>query len=773
MPRIHLSRILCPAFCLALTTTACGDDVLGRIPGTLTSTGTGTTTSVSSSLTPSSGDQSTTGEASTAQETSQGSSSTNGSKSSGSTASESDTQSSAPDYRWLEKPRDARVSAWVKATNEKSRPQLEAQPGFSDLQGKILNLVNAEPQNQLPAFSKVGDNVYSFHRDAANPRGIWRQMSYTDFKNNKANWEPLLNLDAMSETDKQPWTWLSPNCLEPAGERCMLNFVNTATNSGASREFDTVNKTFVRGDTFDLPEGFISTSWIDRDNIYVGANFGPGTTTKSGSPRTVRMLTRGMPLGDAPMVFQGEIDDAFVKVDSITSKGVSRVLATRGISNDERQYYLLDPKTHARTRLGVPSDSTVRFWGPWLICQLGDQDWSVGGETWEAGSVLVADQAAFVAGRGSFTRLFRPSSRRFLKFLETTQGHILVGAMENNKGRMYEWSYSSGTGWNQRMAELPKFGNFQVQALSPDDSEEYFLNYSDFLTPPTLFVGKTGSQSRTVLRSTHLAFDATHLEIQQFFATSNDGTKIPYFQVSKKGLVLDSKNPTIVFGVGGFGVPLTSGYRAGVGLGWLEKGGVFVLANIRGGGEFGPAWHQAALKGERQRSFDDFIAVGEDLVSRKVSSKAHMGAHGDGNGGLVAGVMMTQRPDLWGAIVAQNPILDMERFSVIAGGAPWIAEYGDPANAQDLKYLLEYSPYHQVQSGIAYPPLFLSTRTVNPQLSPAHARKMMARMVDQGHKDLRFYESTNASEQGGASVNERRAYNTAAIYTFFAKHLGL
>lgn len=789
MPRINSGSSLFPSLflsgalsaCGVLALSACGDGpdaekaVGSTSTGTLSGTsslGTGTNSSptgipsgsTSNSVTTSSG---------------AGSSSTGPNPDQTSTSSTSSSSSSSsgtgePDFLWLENPKDPRLSKWIKETNAKSKPALEAQPGFADIRAKILEMVNAEPTNQLPAFSKIGDYVYSFLRNPANPLGLWRRQSYADFQAKKEEWDPLLSVDAIAAAQKQPWAWLGPNCLAPAGDRCMVNLQKPGQAVGVTLEFDTNTKAFVTENRFDLPpESLTQVSWIDADNLYVSANFGPGTTTNSGQPRTVRKLTRGAPLKDAPVIFEVQPTDAYVKVSSIKTGGFTRVLAIRGVKANQQEFFLLDATNHKPTKLDVPADATVGFWGSWMILQLGDKDWSVGGQTWEGGSVLVVDEAAFIGGNREFKRLFTPGPRTQLSSMETVKDHILIGAMENNKGRVYEWSYSEGAGWVQRAAQMPKFGNFMVEAVSHDTSNEYFLTYTDFLTPATMYVATAGNNERSVLRETKASFDATGLEVQQFFAKSKDGTKVPYFQISKQGLELNGKNPTIVFGFGGFNVSLMPGYRAGVGLGWLEKGGVYVLANIRGGGEFGPSWHQAALKANRQRSFDDFIAVGEDLVARKVSSKAHMGVHGDGNGGLVAGVMMTQRPDLWGAVVSQNPILDMQRFHVIPGGASWITEFGNPGRAQDLSYLLKYSPFHQVNAKTVYPPLFLSSRSVNPQVSPAHARKMMAKMMHQGHQNVVFYESTALTEQGGASPAERRAYNAALIFSFFAKHLGL
>lgn len=785
MPRNKNFRVLFPAFCLAMAASACGDDVESPVAGTgsgtasLTGTETGssstgsqetgsTSTGSSGASTDSSGTTSGGGAGSSASGSSPSSSSSTG------TSSSSSSGSSQPDYLWLEDANDPRLTKWIKDTNAASKDALEAQPAFDSVRTDILSMANLEPGNQLLPFSKIGDYAYTFTQSATNPRGIWSRISYQNFVNKTGNWEPLLDLDALAQSETQPWVWLSPNCLAPAGERCMLNLGKEgSTPSGVVREFDTGTKSFVTGSTFDLPAQLTTISWIDKDNVYISGDFGGDTTTNSGKPRTVRKLTRGAQLSDAPVIFEVAKTDSGASVSYLRTGGFKRVLATRALNAKLKEYFLLDPTSHEKTKLEVPQDSTIGFWGPWMICQLGDSDWSVGGETWEAGSVLVIDENAFIGGSRSFERLFAPTERRGITGLETVQNHILISTMENNKGRVTEWSYKAASGWTQREANVPKFGSLKIEAVSHDTSDEYFLSYMDFLTPAKMFVNTAGTNQQSTLLTTNPFFDASNLEIQQFFATSKDGTKIPYFQISKKGIELNSKNPTIVFGIGGFGIALNPTYRPGVGIGWLAKGGVYVVANIRGGGEFGPAWHQAAVKENRQRSFDDFIAVGEHLVSRKVTAKDYLGAHGEGNGGLVAGVMMTQRPDLWGAVVAQNPILDMQRFHLISGGASWITEYGNPGRAADLDYLLKYSPFHQVKKGTEYPPLLLSSRTINPQISPAHARKMMAKMKDQQHTNVFYYESTNDATQGGSTLNEKRAYNAAAIFTFFAKHLGL
>lgn len=806
MRRIEKSRFLFPAVSLsavlALTSSGCGEEPQRAQAGASTTTGsasvTGTVSSAgntqnsSASAASTASDQSNTPESGGGSSTGQGSqegsqtgpkdqdstttpdsTSSQGSAETTSTGEKDTGTTEEKDYLWLEDNKDPRVLKWIKDTNAKSRPVLEAQPNFSDLRARILKMVQGEPNNQLPSFAKIGDDVYNFHQDDAHPRGLWRRMSYADYQRNQSNWELLLDVDALAKRDNQPWYWLAPNCLAPSGDRCMVTLVNESTGKTFTSEYDTRAKRFLTGRTFDIPAGEVTTSWIDKDSIYLAADFGRGTTTKTGMPRTIRKLSRGRRLRTAPVIFEGKASDGFVSVDSIKSGGIHRILATRGITRTNYEYSLLDPKTHAPTKLDVPGDSTVGFWGPWMICQLDAQPWSVGGDKWAPGSVLVIDQAAYVAGSRKFTQLFAAGERSFLSAVESTKDYLLIVSMENNRSRLSKWSYDASSGWSHASADLPEYGSFMVEAVSHETSNEYFLTYTDFLTPPTMYVADAATDKRRVLRETQAMFDASNLEIRQYFATSKDGTEVPYFQISKKGMNLDSKNPTIVFGFGGFGVALTSGYRAGVGIGWLEKGGVYALANIRGGGEFGPAWHEAARKSERQRAFDDFIAVGEDLVARKVTSKAHMGAHGDGNGGLLTGVMMTQRPDLWGAIVSQNPILDMQRFHQIGGGSAWISEFGNPGRAQDLEYLLKYSPLHNVKPNTSYPPLFLSSRSVNAELSPAHARKMMAKMTDQRHSEVVYYESTNRDNPAGTSHEAQRAYNAAAIFSFFAKHLGL
>ncbi|HPU55148.1 MAG TPA: prolyl oligopeptidase family serine peptidase, partial [Verrucomicrobiota bacterium] len=418
-------------------------------------------------------------------------------------------------------------------------------------------------------------------------------------------------------------------------------------------------------------------------------------------------------------------------------------------------------------RIEKPPDVQVGTFGEHLLLRL-RQDWTVGGKTYPAGSLLAANFDAYLKGDRNFAMLFEPSPRKSLDDFTATKNCLILVELENVRSRPYLLRFENGQ-WTRTPLPAPEFGTLSIAGIDPEESDDYFMTVTDFLTPSSLYLCRAGEEGREKLKSLPSFFNADGLEIQQFEATSKDGTRVPYFQVGRKGLRPDGNNPTLLYGYGGFEISLLPNYNAGVGAAWLERGGVYVLANIRGGGEFGPPWHNAARKENRQRAYDDFIAVAEDLIARKVTSPRRLGIQGGSNGGLLMGVMFTQRPDLFGAVVCQVPLLDMRRYHKLLAGPSWMDEYGNPDDPADWEYIRRFSPYHNVAAGKTYPRILFMTSTRDDRVHPGHARKMVAKMKDLGH-DVLYYENIEGGH-GGAANNEQRAYMQALAYTFLWREL--
>jgi prolyl oligopeptidase len=421
-------------------------------------------------------------------------------------------------------------------------------------------------------------------------------------------------------------------------------------------------------------------------------------------------------------------------------------------------------------KIDKPDSANFNVHRDLLLLELRD-DWTVGGKTHPAGSLLASDFDAFMKGERKFDVLFEPSERRSLQGYSATLNYVLVNELDNVKNRVYVLGRKDGKWTREPLPGLPEFGTVTATAVDDEESDDYFMTVADYVTPTSLSLGAVGKGPAEKLKQLPAFFDTTGLVVSQHETASKDGTRIPYFQVSRKTLALDGRNPTLLYGYGGFEISMLPAYSAGVGSAWLEKGGVYVVANIRGGGEFGPKWHQSALKANRNRAYEDFIAVGEDLIRRKVTSTPHLGIQGGSNGGLLMGNMLTMRPDLWGAVVCQVPLLDMRRYHTLLAGASWMDEYGNPDDPKEWAFLQGYSPYHQLKAGVKYPPVLFTTSTRDDRVHPGHARKMMARMSELG-QDVLYYENIEGGH-GGAADNKQAAHMAALAYTFLWQKLGM
>ncbi|MCW5633379.1 MAG: S9 family peptidase [Rubrivivax sp.] len=704
-------------------------------------------------------------------------------------------------WLWLEDVQGERALAWVRERNAESEARLRADPGFDSLRERLREVLDS--REQIPYVARLGPWLYNLWRDAANPRGLWRRTTLDEYRRAQPKWETVLDLDALGRAEGTSWVWGGAAALGPGYRRCLVSLSVGGADATVVREFDLAEKRFVRADenAFVLPEAKSRIDWIDIDTVYVGTDFGPGSLTESGYPRVVRRWRRGTPLADAPTVFEGERSDvsAWVAVDM--TPGFEHTLFGRQIDFYRSKLWLADgPAAKAAAAsprpIDKPDDATLTFWRERVLVEL-RSDWTVAGASWRGGSLLVADAKAYLAGERAFTALFEPTATRSLAGWTTTRRTVIVNVLDNVASRLEEWTWQQGAAgsgrWAKRDVRAPYPGTLAAGALhdpllerdggTDPLAEHYLLNAADFLEPDSLQLGRTGSDERERLKARPRFFDAEGMRAEQRFATSRDGTRVPYFVIWPRGATADGDNPTLLYGYGGFEVSQQPYYSGTQGRAWTTRGGVYVLANIRGGGEFGPAWHQAALKDKRQKSFEDFIAVAEDLVAAKITRPARLAIQGGSNGGLLVAAVMLQRPELFGAVVCQVPLLDMRRYHQLLAGASWMAEYGNPDDPAEWAFLRTYSPYHNVPRapaadgapgtgapGSRLPALLVTTSTRDDRVHPGHARKFVARLRELGHRPL-YWENIEGGH-GGAADNAQRALMMALEYTFLWQALG-
>ncbi len=671
-------------------------------------------------------------------------------------------------WLWLEQIDTDEARAWVDARNAATEAELQADPRFAPLCQRLKGILDSS--DKIPYVGVHGGWCYNFWRDADHVRGVWRRTTLDEYRKNAPDWETVLDLDALALTEDENWVWAGVSWLEPDAARCLVLLSRGGGDARVVREFDLTLPGFV-ADGFTLPEAKSDVSWIDRDTLFVGTDFGPGSLSESGYPRIVKEWKRGTPLAAATTVYEAAPGDMAASGYQDNSPGWERAFVLRQI--DFYTSELFWRRGDRLLRIDKPLDASAFALRDQLVIEL-RSDWAIDGVTYPQGALLATGFDAFVAGSRAFEVLFTPTPMTSLDGVTATRSSLLLTVLDNVKNRIVELRREDGR-WIRREVAVPGIGSLGVSALDSDHSDDYFLTVTDFLHPTTLYLMRSGSDAREPLKAMPAFFDAGPYEVSQHTATSSDGTLVPYFVVAPSGSGAGgsgagASGPTLLYGYGGFEVSLKPFYSGMTGAAWLEQGGTYVLANIRGGGEFGPRWHQAALRQHRQRAFDDFIAVGEDLVARGVATPRQLGIMGGSNGGLLVGAALTQRPDLFGAVVCQVPLLDMRRYHLLLAGASWMGEYGDPDDAEDWAYLARYSPYHNVRPGQRYPRVLFTTSTRDDRVHPAHARKMAARMLDQGH-DVLYWENTEGGHAGAAD-NAQTARMVALTYTFLLRQLG-
>jgi prolyl oligopeptidase len=670
-------------------------------------------------------------------------------------------------YEWLEEVLGDKALEWVKARNAIVQNRMEREESFEKLRSDLLEILDSNAR--IPFVSKRGEYYYNFWRDKTNERGLWRRTTLEEYRKAEPKWEVVLDLDALGKTENENWVWKGASLLRPDYQRALITLSRGGADANITREFDLKTRSFV-ADGFELPESKGSVSWIDIDHLFVSTDFGNGSMTDSGYPRMAKLWKRGTPIEQAKLVYEGKQEDMSVGAVHDDSPGFERNFVTRNIAFYNDELFLVKDSGEL-VKIDAPNTASKSVFKQYLLLELREA-WTLGTKTYPAGSLLVSDFDRFLRGERAFEVLFEPSANTALSSVTTTKDHVVINVLEDVKNRLYVLTPStteSPTAWRREpLVGAPAFGTVNVTAVDSDDSNDYFMTSTDYLTPTTLSIGTIGKVPEELKRLPHF-FDSVGMQISQHFATSSDGTKVPYFMVAKKDVNLDGKNPTLLYGYGGFEISLQPNYSATVGRAWLTQGGVYVVANIRGGGEYGPRWHQAALKENRLRAYEDFAAVAKDLVARGVTSKQRLGIQGGSNGGLLVGNMITLYPELFEAGVCQVPLLDMKRYNKLLAGASWMAEYGNPDYPDQWAYIRKFSPYQNVQPSVAYPKVLFTTSTRDDRVHPGHARKMMAKMESQGHA-VWYYENIEGGH-GGAANNKQSAFMQALAYTFLKQEL--
>ena len=665
-------------------------------------------------------------------------------------------------YAWLEEVEGQKQLDWVRGVNAKAEAEIAATPAFKQLESDIRAILDSDAK--IPGVQKIGDYYYNFWKDKQHERGVWRRTTLAEYRKAQPQWETVLDLDALNKAEGKNWVWHGADCRKPDYTRCLIALSRGGADADETREFDLVNKKFL-ADGFYRPEAKGGLGWKDADTVYVYTDFGDGSMTSSGYPRIAKEWKRGTPLESATVVYEGKPDDMYIAAFHDDTPGFQRDFVSRTLAFYNDELYLRNADG-SLAKIDAPNSAQKSVHKDWLLLEL-REPYDAGGKTWKPGSLIVTNFNDFMAGKRDFTALFEPTDNAALAGTTWTKDHLVLNVMEDVKNRLSVLTPGK-TGWTKAdFVGAPTIGTISVSAVDADDSNAVWLTATDFLTPTTLSIAEVGSKPE-VLKSNPVFFDGSKDVIEQHFATSKDGTKVPYFLVRPKDLKFDGKAPTLLYGYGGFEVSMTPSYSGAVGKGWLEKGGVYALANIRGGGEYGPRWHQAALKANRHKAYEDFAAIADDLVARRITSPAHLGTMGGSNGGLLMGNMLTQYPEKFGAIVVQVPLLDMKRYSHLLAGASWMAEYGDPDTA-DWSFIQTFSPYHLFDPARQYPPTLFLTSTKDDRVHPAHARKMMAKMEAAG-KDVRYYENIEGGH-GGAANNAQAAHMSALAYTFLWNQL--
>jgi prolyl oligopeptidase len=671
--------------------------------------------------------------------------------------------SAADPYLWLEEREGERALEWVRSHDTATLSEICADSNFERFRGEVLAIVNAK--DKIPYVSLKGPHVYNFWQDAEHVRGILRRTTREDYANPQPSWDVVLDIDSLNRAEGKSWVFHGIQMLPPDYRLGLVELSDGGKDATVVREFDLVARSFVSGG-FQLPEAKSTVSWYDENTLVVGTDFGPGSLTESGYPRIAKLWKRGTPLSGAVPVMEGEPSDVWAG-GYVNIRPEDRTFVVgRATSFWESKYSVVDAQLN-RQAIPLPRDARIEAFVKGYVIATLHSDWLGVPE----GSVIALRKSELAATDldSKIEVLFQPDSTSTVTAVSATRDHVLVSILRNVKGAILCLSLSDENGpWTTHELALPSTGAVEIDSVD-EFSNVFMVTFKDFITPTQLLEFTDPTASPVELKSLPARFDASNLNVMQGEATSADGTRIPYFLVARKNLKLDGTNPTLLYGYGGFRAAETPFYSGSIGKLWLERGGVYVVANIRGGGEFGPRWHRAALLENRQKAFDDFIAVAQDLVARRITSPEHLGISGGSNGGLLVGVAFTQHPELFKAVVCQVPLLDMLRYTKLPPGASWIAEYGDPDSADMRAIIAQYSPYQNVKPGVRYPEVLFVTSTADDRVHPGHARKMAARLEELGNR-VYYYEETEGGHAASADLSFV-AKRIALEYTYLWKML--
>lgn len=659
-------------------------------------------------------------------------------------------------FLWLEEVTGDDALAWVRARNEPTIAELGGER-FEQMRAEALEVLDTDAR--IPYVRRRGEYLYNFWRDAANPKGLWRRTTLESYRTEKPDWDVVIDVDQLAAADGANWVWAGADVLEPDHCLALVSLSRGGSDAAVVREFDMRTRTFV-DDGFALAEAKSQVSWEDENTLLVGTDFGPGSLTESGYPRVVKRWRRGQELGDAETVFSGEDADVVVAGSRDHTEGFERTLVSRATDFFNEQVYEL--RGDELIRIDTPTDASISIHREWLLIEL-RTDWTYGVQTYPAGSLLAADYDRFLGGTADLQVVFTPDAHTCLHHYAWTRDRLVVVTLADVASRVTV--HTPGRWTAEPVAGLPENTNTAIVGAD-SRGDEIFLDCSGFDTPSRLLHGTAGGTLTEIKRAPSF-FDAADLEVSQHFATSDDGTEVPYFVVGH--LHREAPGPTLLGGYGGFEVARTPGYDGVMGRLWLSRGGTYVLANIRGGGEYGPTWHTQAMREGRHLVAEDFAAVARDLVTRGITTVEQLGAQGGSNGGLLMGIMLTKYPELFGGLVCSVPLLDMKRFHLLLAGASWVAEYGDPDDPDDWAFISEYSPYQNISAERSYPPVLITTSTRDDRVHPGHARKMTAALEEAGHS-VRYYENIEGGH-AGASDNPQIAFRSALVYEYLHRTL--
>jgi prolyl oligopeptidase len=680
----------------------------------------------------------------------------------------------ADDHLALEQVDGAEAMAFVAEENRKSLAVLTGDPRYETFRAEAQAILTAT--DRIPSPSFLGDGVGNFWQDATNPKGVWRRTTLESYRTATPQWETLLDIDALSKAEGKDWVFKGADCLAPDETRCLINLSDGGKDAVVVREFDLTTKGFVDGG-FNLPEGKHRIEWLDRDTLLVATDFGPGSLTESGYPFIVKTLKRGQTLAQAVEDYRGDASDGGYGVSPAVYRDqngrVTAVIISRPLDTFRSETWMM-AHDGSTVKLALPDRVSVFGAQGNLLIVSNDEAWTFNGLTYKPGSLLSIPLNHLRSDRDDLSvsnqalLIYEPAARQSLGDVRVLDRQVVASLSDNVAGRLAIFENRGEFGWRRQDVATPE--NIAVGLGDSSKSKgQVFVSTQGFLTPPTLSLASVGSTTLTELKSAPAKFDASTHVVEQYEATSTDGTKIPYFITRPRDMKLDGSNPTILFGYGGFQVSLNPAYKPEMGKLWLERGGVFVQANIRGGGEFGPDWHQAALDGNRQKAFDDFAAVARDLERRGITSPRRLGIYGRSNGGVLTSVSITQHPELFNAAVIESPLIDMLRYHELPAGASWIGEYGDPRIPEEAEWIARYSAYQQLRPDVDYPRVYITTNTRDDRVHPGHARKFAARLGDQGHDHL-YYEDTAGGHSNDADpvANARR---WARHYVYLSQQL--